>query len=102
MRRIYLDNAATSYPKPAAVWDTYRRVAQELGAPVGRGSYESAREMDRVVEEVRIRLGSFFGCRPSRVVFTLNATDALNIAIKGSVTPGDRVVTSAIALMKAG
>ena len=96
MRRIYLDNAATSFPKPGAVWDTYRHVAEELGAPVGRGSYESAREMDRVVEEVRARLGRFFGCRPERVIFTLNATDALNIAIKGSLTAGDRVVTSAM------
>jgi len=52
--------------------------------------------MDRALEQARVRLGRFFGASPERVVFTLNATDALNIAIHGSVRPGDHVVTTAM------
>jgi len=96
LRRIYLDNAATSFPKAPPVWETFRRFAEEVGAPGGRGSYAAAREMDQALEWSRSRVGRFFGAAADRVVFTMNATDALNMAIKGSVNPGDHVVTTSM------
>jgi len=92
---IYLDNAATSFPKPQRVidWmvDTYTR----LGVSPGRGSYDLAMEAADLVFKTRQKLALFFGASdPDRVVFTANATDALNLAIQGLVGPGDHVVAT--------
>ena len=82
--RIYLDNAATSFPKPAAVHDAMVRYATELGASPGRGSYRESIEGGRVIAGCRGRLARLFGSSsPDHTVFTLNASDALNLAING-------------------
>jgi len=96
LNRIYLDNAATSFPKPPVVWETLARFGRDVGAPAGRGSYGSAREVDLAIERARETIAKFFGARGEELAFTLNATDALNIAIFGSIRDGDHVVTSVV------
>jgi selenocysteine lyase/cysteine desulfurase len=86
--RIYLDNAATSYPKPAAVWEAMDRFSREIGASAGRGAYEEAFECARLLQQTRERLATLFNAPdPERFIFTLNATSALNLAIKASSAP---------------
>jgi len=92
---IYLDNAATTWPKPAQVIDRMASFLRETGANPGRGSYRMVQEADATIAAVRRRLASFVGASdPSRVIFTLNTTDALNMAIHGALARGDHVVTS--------
>jgi len=87
-RRLYLDNAATSFPKPRAVTEAMVRYATELGASAGRGAYSEAIETGALIYECRRRLNRLFnGEKPEHVVFTLNCSDALNLAIKGLVSP---------------
>ncbi|TVQ60008.1 MAG: aminotransferase class V-fold PLP-dependent enzyme [Phycisphaerales bacterium] len=97
-RRIYLDNAATSFPKPPGVLEAMTRFATELGASPGRGAYAESREADELLWRCRERINTLInGAGPERVIFTLNCTDALNLAIKGIVQPGptiDHVVTT--------
>lgn len=93
--RIYLDNAATSFPKPPSVVDAVTRYLTELGAPAGRGAYRAALDVDRTLARCRQAAAQLFGvAEPSRIVFTFNGTDGLNLAILGSCQPGDHVVTS--------
>ena len=94
---IYLDNAATSFPKPDCVYDAMDRFARtQLGNP-GRGSHRMAMGSDRVLHDARHLLNQFFnGDADERFIFTLNCTDALNIAIKGVLTDGDHVITSTL------
>jgi len=95
--RIYLDNAATSWPKPAGVYDAVDRYQRENGAAYGRGAHDSATEVSRIVTRCRQRVAKLLGVnRPERVIFTLNATDSLNLAIHGLLQPGDHVVTTAL------
>ncbi|USN98425.1 MAG: aminotransferase class V-fold PLP-dependent enzyme [Phycisphaeraceae bacterium] len=83
-RRIYLDNAATSFPKPAAVHEAMSLYATTLGASPGRGSYHESVEGGRLIAQCRRRLCRLFNApSPDHVAFTLNASDALNLAIKG-------------------
>jgi cysteine desulfurase/selenocysteine lyase len=85
-RRLYLDNAATSFPKPRAVTEAMVRYANELGASAGRGAYREAIETANLLAECRRRLSQLFhGERAEHFIFTLNCTDALNLAIKGLV-----------------
>src|SRR5690606_23135986 len=95
VRRLYMDNAATSFPKPPSVLEAMNRYATELGASPGRGAYAEAREAGRLMYQCRQRLNTLFnGESPDHVVFTLNTSDALNLAIRGLVRPGDHVVTT--------
>lgn len=95
--RRYFDNAATTFPKPPGVSDAVREYMERIGASAGRGAYREALESARLLEECREALRQFFGCAPEDVVaFTLNGTDALNMAIKGVVQPGDHVVVTAL------
>ena len=90
MKRRYLDNAATSFPKPPAVLEAVTRYATELGASPGRGAYLEVKETGRLFDECRHRINQLFnGENPDHVIFTLNASDALNMAIRG-VTHGPR------------
>ena len=84
---IYLDNAATSFPKPPRGPAAASSFIQTLGANPGRGSHRMATSANHMVESVRLALARFIGAgsTPERVVFTLNCTDALNMAIKGTV-----------------
>src|SRR5688572_13187658 len=89
-RRLYMDNAATSRPKPRAVLEAMCRYATELGASAGRGAYAEAVETGEILSECRRRLNKLFhGERAEHFVFTLNCSDALNLAIKGLIDPAD-------------
>ncbi|MBL9091918.1 MAG: aminotransferase class V-fold PLP-dependent enzyme [Planctomycetaceae bacterium] len=97
MKRIYLDNAATSWPKPAEVYDAVDRWQRENGAPSGRGAYDSAAATDKLVLDARRAVAQLLGAsEPNRIVFTLNGTDALHLAIQGLIKPGDHVVTTVV------
>ncbi|MBW3541684.1 MAG: aminotransferase class V-fold PLP-dependent enzyme [Planctomycetes bacterium] len=96
-RRIYLDNAATSFPKPVEVYDAVDRYQREVGAAIGRGAYRQAFEAQGIVDRCRRRAAEFLGAEsPERIVFTFNGTDSLNLALYGLLRPGDHVVTSTI------
>lgn len=91
---IYLDNAATSFPKPPEVHQRLGRFLLEHGANPGRGSYRMVHEVEERMAAARRALASFFNAPdPSRVMFALNATDALNMGLKGVLRRGDHVVT---------
>ncbi|HUE73356.1 MAG TPA: aminotransferase class V-fold PLP-dependent enzyme [Pirellulaceae bacterium] len=95
MPRIYLDNAATTWPKPEAVWQAVDDYQRRLGAPAGRGAYHEAAEVERLVDQCRSRIRALIGAEdPRQIVFTLNGTDSLNQAIHGCLRPGDHVITS--------
>lgn len=92
---IYLDNAATTYPKPETVYDEVMRAMKEYGANPGRGSHAMAIEGARVIYETRENLAKLFNIDdPMRVILTFNATDSLNQGIKGVLNPGDHVITT--------
>jgi len=83
-RRLYLDNAATSFPKPREVFEAMQHYAAELGASAGRGAYREATETGARIAECRRRLNKLFhGERAEHFIFALNCSDALNLAIKG-------------------
>ncbi|MDF2948910.1 MAG: csdB [Sedimentibacter sp.] len=92
---IYLDNAATTYPKPKTVYQGVMRAMTEYGANPGRGSHAMAIEGARVIYETRELMAQLFNLDdPMKVIFTFNATDGLNQAIKGVLNPGDHVITT--------
>ncbi|MCL4514495.1 MAG: aminotransferase class V-fold PLP-dependent enzyme [Firmicutes bacterium] len=94
---IYLDNAATSYPKPETVYRAVDAFMREIGASSGRGAYRQALLADKVVFSAREALGKLFGINDvSRIVFTSNVTESLNLAIKGLLKAGDHVITSSM------
>jgi cysteine desulfurase family protein len=85
-RRYYMDNAATSFPKPQAVTDAMVHYATQVGASAGRGAYREAVESGVLIAECRHQLCRFFhGEKPENFIFTLNCSDALNLALKGMV-----------------
>lgn len=91
---IYLDSAATSFRKPRSVARAVARAMETLSSP-GRGGYESAMLASDTLLECRLALQRLFHVpEPENVVFTLNATHALNIAIRSLVPPGGRAVIS--------
>jgi len=93
---IYLDNAATSYPKPEEVYLAVDK-ALRMGASPGRGGYQKALSAERLVFETREMLAELFNATDSeRFIFTANATTAINQALFGLLNPGDRVVTTSI------
>jgi cysteine desulfurase / selenocysteine lyase len=93
--RIYLDNAATTWPKPESVYDAVDRFQREIGAPNGRSAYREAQESNRIVEKARSGVAALIGAsEPSHIIFGLNCSDMLNMAIRGVVRPGDHVVTT--------
>jgi cysteine desulfurase family protein len=94
---IYLDNAATSFPKPEAVYRAIEEFARVSGGNPGRAGHRLAVEAEAMIDDTRRLAARLFGApRPERIVFCLNATDALNMAIKGVVRPGDHVITSVL------
>lgn len=94
---IYLDNAATSHPKPATVYAAVLDAMQNIGASPGRGGYGSALQASRLLFAAREAAAAFFACADSsRVIFTRNATEALNMAVRGTLQPGDHVVTTSM------
>jgi cysteine desulfurase/selenocysteine lyase len=94
---IYLDHAATSFPKPEPVYRRMDEFVRSAGANPGRGGHRLAREAEMMIERTRGLVARLVGCgRPERVVFGLNASDGLNMAIKGTLRSGDHVVTSVL------
>lgn len=97
-REIYLDNAATSFPKPPAVEKALIEFTRHIGASAGRGAYPRAMECGRLLQDTRRLLSKLFHIpQPEQIIFTLNASDALNLAIKGIAwQSGDVAVVSAM------
>ncbi|HHX87236.1 MAG TPA: aminotransferase class V-fold PLP-dependent enzyme [Firmicutes bacterium] len=94
---IYLDNAATNYPRPEPVTEAVIDWLKNGAGSPGRGRYASAQRANDRVSKVRRRVARFFGVQDEhRIVFAYSATDALNMAIKGFVEKGDHVITSAM------
>jgi cysteine desulfurase family protein len=94
-RRLYCDHAATSFPKPPEVLEAMVNYATAIGASAGRGGYAEAQASASVINTCRERLNTLFnGENPHHFVFTLNSTDALNLAIKGILTSGDHAITT--------
>ncbi len=92
---IYLDNAATSFPKPLSVTREMARCMRCYCGNPGRSSHALARAAAEKIYECRDALGDFLGCpSPENVIFTMNATMAINIALKGILQPGDHVLIS--------
>lgn len=92
---IYLDHAATSFPKPEAVYQAVDKYQRHLGASPGRGAYRRALEAEQVLFETRRSLGALFNITDvTRIVFTSNVTESLNLALKGFLRPGDHVITT--------
>ena len=95
--RIYLDNAATSYPKAPGVGAALKHFIEQIGDNANRSGYHTPTASDEMVYETRELLAEFFNFpTPENVVFTLNITYALNILLKGSLEPGDHVVVSSM------
>jgi cysteine desulfurase family protein len=94
---IYLDNAATSWPKPPSVMQAvHEAMTLPLGNP-GRTHHRSALDAASLVSDCRESLAELFGiANPLRICFTANATDALNLAIKGALHPGDHAICSSM------
>jgi len=92
---LYLDNAATSYPKPESVYEAVSTTLREVGVSPGRGGYRRGLEATRLLFETREAAASLFGIGDSsRVVFTHSATESLNLAVLGLIKPGDHVITT--------
>ena len=94
---IYLDNAATSFPKPLEVYTEVLRCMENYAANPGRSSHDMAIEASSKIMDTRQELSEFFNI-PNllNIIFTCNATEALNIGIKGILKPGDHVISSVI------
>jgi cysteine desulfurase family protein len=91
---IYFDNACTSFPKPSEVVDSMRDYYLRIGSSPGRSGHSLALKASRLVFEARESLSQLFHVpRSERLVFTCNATDALNLAIMGLLSEGDHVIT---------
>ncbi len=91
---IYLDNAATSWPKPESVYDAVSEAIRRGGNP-GRGSSQRSKAAAMDISEARAAVAQLFHIGdPSRVIFTLNATDGINMGLQGMLSPGDHVITS--------
>lgn len=94
---IYLDNAATSFPKPEAVYAAVVEALRRTGANPGRGGHQLTLAAGRLLFEARETVAEFFGVHDAaRLAFTPSATEAINIALFGLLQPGDRVVTSSM------
>ncbi len=94
---IYLDNAATSWPKPESVYQTMDEFLRKKGGNPGRGSHSLAVAAKETVEETRMLVARLIKApEMERVIFTLNCTDSLNLGLKGLLRPGDHVITDCI------
>jgi cysteine desulfurase family protein len=94
---IYLDNAATSWPKPPQVKEAMNKFMEEVGANPGRSGHFLSIEAARILYQAREALSVLFHVKDSsRIVFTLNATESINLGLKGLLRSGDHVITSSL------
>lgn len=92
-KMIYLDNAATSWPKPTAVLKAMTEALENAGANPGRSGHQLSISAARVIYDTREELARFFGIsNPLQVVFTSNATHAINLALRGMLKAGDHIL----------
>ena len=97
MKKIYLDNASTSYPKPKEVADAVYKYMTEVGSNINRGCYENAYNVEEQIFETRQLLCDLFnGSDCKNVIFTKNVTESLNVILKGFLKSGDHVLTSSM------
>lgn len=95
MRRIYFDNAATSFPKPPSVPQAMADYAIKVGASAGRGAYAEAMESRRIIADCRKKIAELINAPdPDHIIMTFNCSDGLNLAIHGLVNPGDHVIAT--------
>ena len=93
---IYMDNAATTLQKPEEVKEAILYALEHMGN-AGRGGTEAALDASRSIYAVREKLADFFHAEsPTRIAFTANSTESLNIALKGLFQPGDHVITTVL------
>ena len=94
---IYLDNAATSYPKPESVYQAVMHAMREVGASPGRGGHRRSLEAGRIMFQAREAAAALFSVPDSsRIIFTHSATESLNMALRGTLVPGDHVITTSM------
>ncbi|MBA4392467.1 MAG: cysteine desulfurase [Desulfobacca sp.] len=94
---VYLDNAASSHPKPESVYLAVNEVLRNLGANPGRSGHSLALKAGQRIAQTRQQLAELFTIPdPNRIVFTSNATEAINLGLKGLLDPGDHVITSSM------
>lgn len=93
---IYFDNAATSYPKPRNVISSVMPSVAKYSFNSGRGGYKQSLACAEMIYDVREKVADFFGFSPENIVFTKNCTEALNMAIKGSVKKGEHIIISSL------
>ena len=104
-KMIYLDNAATTFPKPECVHETVKSFYSQCGVNPGRTGCDQALMAEEMIRNTRTKLSNFFNPSlvkagktkdPNRLVFTLNATMSLNLIINGMIKPGDHIITTAL------
>ena len=94
---VYLDNAATSFPKPESVYGAVMKTMREECGNTGRSGHRLSLSAGRTVNEARVLCARLFNAQsPENIIFTPNTTTALNIALKGILEPGDHVITSSL------
>src|SRR3989338_32457 len=94
---IYLDNAATSFPKPESVYKAVSDTLRKYGSSPGRGGHKMSIQTERLIFETRERIASFFNVpSSSNVIFTFNVTMGINLTLKGFLKAGDHVLTSSM------
>ena len=94
---IYLDNAATSWPKPPQMIEAMCQFSDHIGANPGRSGHQRSIQSARIVYETRQRFADHFNCHdPLRIVFSSNVTEAINLALFGLLKPGDHVITTSM------
>lgn len=94
---LYLDNAATSYPKPESVYQAVIDTMRMVGASPGRGGYAASLEASRLLFAAREAVAGLFAISDSsRIIFTHNATEALNLGLRGILKPNDHVITTSM------
>jgi len=97
MELVYLDNSATSWPKPEGVIEAIRKAIEKYGANPGRSGHKLAIEAARIIYEAREALAELFGLEdPEPIILTKNVTEALNLVLYGFLKPGDHVITSSM------
>ena len=96
-KNVYLDQAATSFPKPESVTQSMLHYMTQIGCNVNRGSYSAALDAEDILFDTREQLSDFFhgdDCR--NTIFTANVTTSLNVILKGLLKPGDHVLVSSM------
>ncbi|MEG1255598.1 aminotransferase class V-fold PLP-dependent enzyme [Clostridium sp.] len=97
MKKVYLDNGATSFPKPTEVIKSMTNYIVGIGGNVNRGSYDSSFDAENTVYETRELLCKFFNfSKPENVIFTKNITESLNVVLKGLLNPSDHIIISSM------